>query len=196
MTDKITIAYQGEPGAYSDLAAAALYPDSRRIGCASFEEALAHPADYVILPVTNNIAGPVMTALALLKNSSRPLVRTHWQPVHHALLALPGATIEDIRTAHSHWQALKQCRKMLEELHITPVEEDDTAGAAQMVAAQKDITKAAIASTWAAKAYGLKVLKESIQGDPDNKTFFMLLAAEGGGEPVKDALKRYGLLDA
>jgi prephenate dehydratase len=193
MSDKITIAYQGEPGAYSDLTAAILYPGSTRIGYTSFEETLAAETGYVILPVTNNTAGPVITAIELLKESDYTVVKIHWQSIRHALLALPAAKMRDIRTVHSHWQALKQCQQTIEKLGLLSIEEEDTAGAARMVAAQENISQAAIASKLAAEEHGLHILKENIQDDPDNKTLFFVLSKKEKGEAVKDTLKRLGL---
>lgn len=193
MTKPLTIAYQGEPGAYSDLVAAALYPGSTRIGHPSFEAVLAAAADIFVIPVTNTIAGPVVTAIPLLEASGLSVVKAYWHPIRHALLGLPDAALSDISQVYSHWQALAQCRKTLEALSLTPVEHEDTAGAARMVAANGNISQAAIASAHAAREYGLKILKDDVQDDADNKTLFLALSRAGKGDAVADVLKTLGL---
>jgi prephenate dehydratase len=188
------VSYQGIPGSYSDIVARQLFPAAEYIGCPSFAEALkrldAGAVDCAVIPVTNILAGPVTNALELLRKGDYAVSGTHWQPIHHCLLALPEAKPEDIRTVHSHWQALKQCAANIEKLGLKAVEEPDTASSARDIAAAKDTAKAAIASASAAKAYGLAILRESFEDKPDNKTLFFAIVR---GEGIREKLAEFGL---
>jgi prephenate dehydratase len=192
------VAFQGERGAYSDLAALHLFPASTRLACVSFEDALAQldagHVQYAVIPVQNSIAGPVTTSVALLKGKGYGVLHVHWQPIHHCLLALPGAGLELIKTAVSHWQALAQCKNNLAALGIAAVEEYDTAGAAKIVAQNGDNTRAAIASSLAAQEYGLQILRDNFADQPGNRTQFLALTREtGDAEAVHRVLKTLGL---
>jgi prephenate dehydratase len=98
--------------------------------------------------------------------------------VNHHLLGLPGTRIEDVRTVHSHIQALSQCRNLIRKLGITPKVHADTAGAAAQVAAAGRRDEAAVASRLAAEIYGLEILRSDIEDAEHNTTRFVLLATE------------------
>jgi prephenate dehydratase len=172
----VKIAYQGEPGAYSDEAVAALFPGSDAVGYATFRltfEALAIGAvDSAVLPVENSSAGIVQEVSDLLwELPDMRVVREHVQPVTHCLLGWPGP----VERALSHPQALAQCSRYLHSRQIKPVAFHDTAGAARAVAEQRQPGTAAIASKAAAARYGLYVLAESIQDDSENRTRFVVV---------------------
>ena len=195
---KPLIAFQGISGAYSGIAAQKLYPGCGKLYCPSFEAALleldARRAERAVIPVTNALAGPVTNALAALRKGVYAVEKTLWLPVDHCLLALPGAKMEDLRAVYSHWQALEQCKKNIAKLKLKPVVAGDTAGAAKQVAEEKDTAKAAIASSAAAKEYGLSILRKSFQDLADNKTLFFALCLEKkGATPLEEALKKHGL---
>ena len=122
---------------------------------------------------------------SLLRIVGETLVR-----VDHALLGLPGARLEDVRRAHSHWQALAQCEEFLASLRIEPVPAHDTAGAARMVAERGDPQDAAIASVDAGARAGLAVLAERIQTEKENFTKFAAIGTSdpGLGAPTKTSL--------
>src|SRR5579864_4999301 len=133
------VAYQGEPGAYSDEAVAALFPGAEAVGFATFRltfEALSIGAvDAAVLPVENTSAGVVQEVSDLLweTSTSAPglrVVREHVLPVRHCLLGWPGP----VERALSHPQALAQCDRYLHSRQIRPVAYHDTAGAARAVA--------------------------------------------------------------
>ena len=177
------IAYQGEPGAYSDEAVAALFPGADAVGYATFRltfEALSVGAvDSAVLPVENSSAGVVQEVSDLLwELPGLRVVREHVQPVQHCLLGWPGP----VERALSHPQALAQCSRYLHERQIRSVAFHDTAGAARAVAEQRQPGTAAIASRAAAKRYGLYVLAESIQDDSENRTRFVVVEK---GEPMR-----------
>ena len=170
------IAYQGEPGAYSDEAVAALFPGADAVGYATFRltfEALAVGAvDCAVLPVENSSAGVVQEVSDLLwELPGLRVVREHVLPVQHCLLGWPGP----VERALSHPQALAQCSRYLHSRQIKSVAFHDTAGAARAVSEQRQPGTAAIASRAAAKRYGLYVLAESIQDDSENRTRFVVV---------------------
>jgi prephenate dehydratase len=177
-----TIAFQGRPGAYSDLACRAARPDWTTLPCESFEATIASvkegQADLAMLPCENSLAGRVPDIHALLPSSGLSVVGEHFQRVEHCLLAPEGATFATIRRAHSHAVALGQVRKILKELHLTPVIEADTAGAAEQVAAWNNPEESAIASSLAAELFGLKILRRNVEDAAHNTTRFYIAARE------------------
>ncbi|MDX2259759.1 MAG: prephenate dehydratase [Hyphomicrobiaceae bacterium] len=186
-SDRVTspggrIAYQGEPGANSHLACSEAFPAMEPLACATFEDALAAvksgEATYAMIPIENSVAGRVADIHHLLPNAALYIVGEHFLRVRHQLLAKPGVPLAHIRKVLSHTQALGQCRNTLRELGLTPVPEADTAGSARMVAESADDSLAAIASSLAAKIYGLEILKSDIEDEAHNTTRFVVLAAE------------------
>jgi len=179
----VKIAYQGEPGAFSDEAVTALFPDGQATGFPTFRltfDALEMGAvDAAVLPVENSSAGVVQEVSDLLwELPGLRIVRDHVQPVRHCLLGWPGP----VERALSHPQALAQCERYLHSRQIRPVTFHDTAGAARAVAEQRQPGTAAIASKAAAARYGLYVLAESIQDDSENRTRFVVVER---GEPTR-----------
>ncbi|HET9783255.1 MAG TPA: prephenate dehydratase [Candidatus Dormibacteraeota bacterium] len=177
------IAYQGEPGAYSDEAVAALFADAQATGFPTFRQTFdaleIGAVDAAVLPVENSSAGVVQEVSDLLwELPGLRIVRDHVQPVRHCLLGWPGP----VERALSHPQALAQCERYLHGRQIRPVSFHDTAGAARAVAEQRQPGTAAIASKAAATRYGLYVLAESIQDDSENRTRFVVVER---GEPTR-----------
>ena len=172
-------AFQGVPGAFSHEACAALLPDHAPAPYPDFAAVFAAvergEADRAVTPVENSIAGPVPEVAALLPASPLVVEAEAWRPIRLALLALPGVALAELRTAHSHPMALKQCVRSLAALGLTPVEAFDTAGAAAELAAAGDRTRAAVASRTAGAIAGLQVLHEGLEDTPDNRTRFLVL---------------------
>lgn len=177
-----TIAFQGSPGAYSDMACRAAFPDMTTLPCPSFEDAFAAVSEgrarFAMIPVDNSTAGRVADNHHLLPESGLHIVGEHFQDVDHHLLAPPGARLEGIQVVHSHIQALSQCRNFLRDLGLKPAVHADTAGAAAEVAKLGDPSQAAIASALAEEIYGLEVLKGDIQDSADNITRFLVMSRD------------------
>lgn len=177
-----TIAFQGLPGAYSDLACRAAYPGWTTLPCPSFEAAIAAVRDgraaLAMLPCENSLAGRVPDIHRLLPESGLAVVGEHFERVEHCLLAAPGATLATIRRARSHPMALGQVLRVIAELDLQPVIEADTAGAAALVAEARDPRDAAIASALAAEVYGLEVLRRNVEDAAHNTTRFYVMAPE------------------
>jgi len=174
------IAFQGYPGAYSNLACKGAFPNMTPLPCPSFEEAFAAvregKAQLAMIPIDNSIAGRVADIHHILPHSGLHIIGEHFQRVEHCLLAVKGATPDSLKEAHSHVHALGQCRKALKSLRLKAVVHADTAGAAQDVAAWGDPTKAAISSSLAAEIYGLKILKRNIEDAEHNTTRFLVMS--------------------
>jgi len=173
-----TIAFQGEPGANSDMACRAAFPYMTTLPCPTFETAMAAVqggrAALAIIPVENSIAGRVADLHSLLPHTHLKIVAEHFQRVEHCLVALPGASLKTIETVKSHVQALAQCRNFLKKYRFQPLVHGDTAGAAREIAEIGDKNVGAIASSLAAKIYNLKVLARNIE-DADHNTTRMLV---------------------
>ena len=174
------IAFQGRPGAYSDLACRNAFPGHPTLPCDTFELAIeaVHDgrASLAMLPCENSLAGRVPDIHALLPGSGLSIVGEHFQRVEHCLLGLPGATIADVRRVHSHAVALGQVRRLVRELGVAAVVEADTAGSAHLVAEWGRKEDAAIASALAAEIYGLRVLRANVEDAAHNTTRFYVAA--------------------
>jgi prephenate dehydratase len=175
-----TIAYQGEPGANSDLACRSLFTHATPLPCPTFEEAFLAVqegrAEAGLIPIENSQAGRVTDSHHLLPLSGLSITAEHFVPIRHQLMGLKGAKLQNIKEVHSHVQALGQCRRALHRLNLQPVVASDTAGAARMVAEKGDPSVAAIASTLAAELYGLDILLADIEDANNNTTRFVVLA--------------------
>jgi prephenate dehydratase len=180
----LRVSYQGEPGANSHLACREVFPQLEAVPCATFEDALAAvktgEARYAMIPIENSVAGRVADIHHLLPGAGLYIVGEHFLRVRHQLLAVPGASLQTVKTALSHTQALGQCRTTLRKLGLKPVPEADTAGSARLVAEAQDPALAAIASSLAAEIYGLKILARDIEDEQHNTTRFLVLADEPG----------------
>ena len=179
MTAK-TIAYQGEPGANSHIACLDDYPDHQPLACATFEDAFVTlqdgGADLAMIPIENSIAGRVADIHALLPASGLHIIAETFLPIRFQLLAAPGATLETLRTVHSHVHALGQCRKIIRKLGLTPIVSSDTAGSAREVAEARDVTRASLATKLAGEIYGLTTLAADVEDEVHNTTRFVVLS--------------------
>jgi prephenate dehydratase len=182
------IAYQGEPGANSDIAARDVYPDWETLPCASFEDVFAAiqegRAQLGMIPIDNSIAGRVADIHHFLPNSGLHIVGEYFLPIHFQLLGVPGATRDSIKTVHSHVHALGQCRRIINELGVKPVIAGDTAGSAREVAEWNDPTRASLATSLAAETYGLETLARDVEDEEHNTTRFVILSKEYAEAPA------------
>jgi prephenate dehydratase len=182
------ISFQGERGANSHIACSEARPDYEPLPCPTFEDAFAAVADgeaeLAMIPIENSIAGRVADIHHLLPTSGLHIVGEHFLPIHFQLMALPGATLEGIRTVHSHIHALGQCRKIIRRLGLKPIVAGDTAGSAREVAESGDPTRASLAPRLAAPIYGLDILAEEVEDEAHNTTRFIVLAREPRWAPA------------
>jgi arogenate/prephenate dehydratase len=184
------IAFQGEPGAYSEAAALRFSDHADLLPCESFEDVFASVASgkatHGILPVENSIGGSIHRNYDLLLEHDLPIVGEVTLPITHNLMALPGTALKDVKRILSHPQALAQCERFLRGISGVSVEATyDTAGSAKLVKEHKLADAAAIASERAAKVFGLEILRAEIQDYSDNITRFLLISRGGeSGEHV------------
>jgi prephenate dehydratase len=178
------IAFQGEPGAYSEAAAIEHFgADLTTVPCETFEGVFAAVAaeacEVGMIPVENSLAGSIHRNYDLLLQHSLVVVSEHYLRVHHCLIGLPGVPLSEIRRVISHPQALAQCEASIKRLGNVKAEAAyDTAGSVKIVSEQNDRALAAIASRRAAELYGMQILAEDIEDNPENITRFQVIACQ------------------
>jgi prephenate dehydratase len=175
------MAYQGEPGAYSEAAALAFKPAARLIPCRTFEAVFAAVEDgsatHGVLPLENSVGGSIHRNFDLLVEHELPIVGEVEVLVEHCLLAAPGVGRHDIRRVFSHPQGLAQCEQFLRELPgVELVATYDTAGSAKLIRDHGLRDTAAVASARAAELFGLELLERGIQDFAANVTRFVVIA--------------------
>lgn len=187
---KAKIAYQGEPGANSHIACIEAYPGFEPLSCRTFEDAFQAvkegEAALAMIPIDNSVAGRVADIHHLMPAANLHIVGEYFFRVHHQLLAMPGVGVDAVKSVHSHVHALGQCRKLIRELGLKAVVAVDTAGAARELIEIRDKTRAVIATTLAAKIYGLEILRENIEDEEHNTTRFVVLSATQQDAALED----------
>ncbi|MDD3057743.1 MAG: 3-deoxy-7-phosphoheptulonate synthase [Sphaerochaeta sp.] len=182
----LIVAFQGERGAYSELAIRRAFDESTQVlPCPSFasvfDAVMQGKAAYGMIPVENTLGGTLYENLDLLdRHPSIQVVGEQQIRIIHNLIALPGAKKEDIREIYSHPQGLAQCTQFLqnEMSHAQAIPFFDTAGAVGHIKQVGDPTKAAIAGTPAAKVHGMEILQEGIESNSRNYTRFYIICRE------------------
>jgi prephenate dehydratase len=181
------VAFQGEPGAYANLAAREAIPHATAIPRASFEDAIdavrGGDCDLCVIPVENSLMGRIADIHHLLPESGLHIVGEHFLPIHHQLLGLKDATLEGIKSLYSQAPALAQARNIVRERKLATHNWYDTAGAAKHVAELKDPSAAALASSLAGELYGLKILAHDVEDEHHNMTRFLIMAREPEDAP-------------
>jgi prephenate dehydratase len=175
------IAFQGEPGAYSEAAALRFSSHAETLPCESFEQVFDAVQNgkttFGILPIENSIGGSIHRNYDLLLEHELPVVAEVLLQVSHNLLAFPGTKMADIKKVYSHPQGLAQCEGFLSSLRgVEIVATYDTAGSAKMIRDQQLKDVAAIASARAAEVFGLESLAAGIQDYKENITRFILIS--------------------
>ncbi len=175
-----TIAFQGEPGAFSHAAANAVFPTGEILPCTTFSDTIiaaqSGAADVALVPIENSLYGRITDIHHLLPDSGLHIIGEHYHPIRMNLLGIPGSSLENIASAQSLSVALGQCRNFIQRHQLKLVHAVDTAGSAREIAEKGDLTAAAIASKLAADIYGLEVLAENIEDAAHNTTRFLVLA--------------------
>ena len=181
MTDPSSlIAFQGEPGANSDMACRDMLPEMEPLPCPTFEDAFnaveSGKARLAMIPIENTIAGRVADIHYLLPDSRLHIIGEYFLPIHFQLMVLPGTDMKDIKSVHSHIHALGQCRKVIRKHRWKAMVAGDTAGAAKLVAETGDRTMAALAPLLAAEMYGLDIVARDVEDHENNITRFVVLS--------------------
>ena len=177
----VTVAFQGEIGAYSEEAIYQYFgPASRLRPCESLEEAFERvekgDVQFGLVPAENSLEGSIPRTFDLLLDSSLKVSGEFQLRIVHCLIGLPGSQIDSIKEVYSHPQALGQCKTFLRQMgwKLTPTY--DTAGSVKLIKENNLCDKAAIASARAAGIYGMKILVRSIEDNPNNYTRFFILS--------------------
>ena len=172
------LAFQGAAGANSHLAALQFDDSLLPLPCFSFPAAIEAVregrAGQAIIPIENSLHGRVADIHFLLPESGLSIVGEFFLRVRHTLMAKDASV--RVTRAHSHVQALGQCRRYLLAKGSEPVAHADTAGAAAWLADHGAAGEAAIAPRLAADLYGLEVIEEGIEDADHNMTRFVILA--------------------
>ncbi|MBI3961676.1 MAG: prephenate dehydratase [Deinococcus sp.] len=187
MSERPAVAFQGENGAYSQLAVYQFFGEGTpTVACRTLEDLfqaiLEQAATHGALPVENSLAGSINKAYDLLLEHDLHVVGEVFLRVRHALLAAPGTELAQLKRVYSHPQALAQCEGFLARHGFEAVPEYDTAGAARNLARNGQAGTGVIASELAASLYGLAVLARGIEDLPFNYTRFFMLGTQ---EPAR-----------
>jgi prephenate dehydratase len=186
MNDQVTVAFQGEPGAYSEAALRKYYERSGTEPAALARDSLegvvnaveTGSADAGIVPVENSLGGYVDSSYRLITRGDVSVTGEVYLHVRHSLLGIEDAELSDIETVYSHPQALKQSRDYLSDLGVETHATYDTAGSAKMVRERGQQEVAAVASQFAGEKYGLIPLVDNIQSSDKNRTRFLIISPE------------------
>ncbi len=181
LKNPLLVAFQGEAGAYSELAALEYFPEPvQTLPCRSFDEVfervLKQECSHGIIPIENSLAGSIHRNYDLMLHHELHIVGEYHLRVNHCLLALPGVKLEEVRIVHSHPQALAQCEQNLNRLGVEIASEYDTAGSARLLRERADRNAGALASRRAAEVYGLQILAEAMEDNRQNFTRFLALS--------------------
>ncbi len=177
---KARVVFQGAEGAYSQAAMIQYFGEQvNSFHVETFRDAMIAidegSADFAVLPIENSTAGIVSEIYDFLVEFENYIVGEQIIRIEHCLMAVPGTEISDIRTVYSHPQSLMQSARFLNQYGWQQISMQNNAFAAKKVAADLDKTQAAIASEYAAKLYGLEVLKKGVNQSSTNSTRFIIV---------------------
>jgi prephenate dehydratase len=176
------VAFQGEPGAYSEEAGFGYFDSPEMVPEESFEAVfdvvVSGNCQSGLIAIENSLAGSIHQNYDLLLRHELHIVGEYFLRVRHCLIGFPGVNISDITHVISHPQALGQCAGTLRELGVKTEPVYDTAGSVKMLKESGERTMAAIASKRAAEIYEMQILQESIEDTPENYTRFLEIAPE------------------
>ncbi len=183
------VGFQGEHGAYSEMAVKKAFPKAEAVPCASFYDAFGAlengEVEALLMPVENSTEGSVTPVYDLLAKTKFNAFKEVFLRIEHCLITNPKNRIEDIKDVYSHPQALGQCREFLKKSKYREIAYYDTAGAVKMIMESGRKDAAAIASEAAAGYYGMKIIEKNIEDNPNNITRFLAL-----GKDMKTEFKK------
>ncbi len=179
----VAVAFQGEPGAYTEEAALRFFGKSTEGHPYEsldevFEAVEVGDVPFAMVPVENSLEGSITRAYDLLLDSPLMVCGETELRISHCLIANAGAGLDTIKTVYSHPQALGQCRSFLGHLNCELIPASDTAGSVRMIKEQRLLDSAAIAGAGAAEIYGMKIIAREIEDNPHNFTRFFVLSKE------------------
>ena len=172
------ILYQGSPGAYSHLAALEVYPDAEIIPCKTFDECFFKAQNddnlKIIIPESNKTTGNIGIEYLIFKYRLN-IYAEHFHKIEHNLLGVKGAKIKDIKNVLSHAQGLSQCSNFIRKYNLLENVRADTAGSAELISKNENISDAAIDSKLSAKIYNLDIISSNIENEKGNTTRFLIM---------------------
>ncbi|PPD58238.1 prephenate dehydratase [Dehalogenimonas etheniformans] len=177
---EVSVAFQGEAGAYSE-AAALDYFGSRSVAtaCESLEDVFKKVENgnvqFGMIPIENSVEGSISRSYDLMLESDLMVAGEINLRVNHCLIGNPGSTLDGIKRVYSHPQALGQTGHFLRQLHFELIPTSDTAGSVKLLKEKGIMNGAAVASERAAAIYGMKILARDIMDNPNNFTRFFAL---------------------
>jgi prephenate dehydratase len=174
------VAFQGEAGAFSEEASSGYFEAPENVPCETFETLFdavtSRRCDFGLIPIENSLAGSIHQNYDLLLQNALYIVGEYFLRVRHCLIGFPGVNKSEIKRVISHPQALGQCAGHLRALGVKTEPVYDTAGSVKILKASGDYYCAAIASQKAAEIYGMQILEEGIEDNPENFTRFLAIA--------------------
>lgn len=176
----VRVVFQGAEGAYSQAAMIRYFGEQvNSFHVESFRDAMnaidEGSADFAVLPIENSTAGIVSEIYDLLAEFENYIVGEQIIQIEHCLMAVPGTDLSDIRTVYSHPQSLMQSARFLNQYPWQQVSMQNNAFAAKKVSQDKNRNQAAIAGEYAAKLYGLEILKKGVNQSSTNSTRFIIV---------------------
>ncbi len=181
MGGMLKVTFQGERGAYSELAALQYFKTNeillvpRRTLADVLYSVESNDANYAVVPIENSIEGSVNETYDLLMSTDLNICGEIYLRIVHCLIGYDNTSIEDIKYVYSHPQALGQCREFIKRYGFEPIPYYDTAGSVKMLKEKRLEKSAAIASKLAADVYGMRVILEGIEDNKYNYTRFLVL---------------------
>lgn len=173
------VAFQGEPGAYSEMAALRYFPNAQLVPMKSFQDLFdnveSNKINFSIIPIENSIEGSINETYDLLLQKNITVSGEIYQNIRHCLIINKG-TNSIIKSVYSHPQALAQCKDYLKKKDLEPISTYDTAGSVKMLKEKKIMDAAAIASRRAAELYDMEILEDGIEDKKSNFTRFLVLS--------------------
>lgn len=190
------IAFQGEPGAYSEQAVFNYFGNVTTQPCESFDavfdSVVSGACESALIPIENSLAGSIHQNYDLLLRHDLHIIGEYLLRVQHCLIVLPGVQKNEIKKAISHPQALAQCAAYLRGLGVRPEPANDTAGSVKRLKESGARDTAAIASRRAAELHGMQILEEGIEDNAENYTRFLVIsktAVNPAGNPPAGSAK-------
>jgi prephenate dehydratase len=176
----VRVAFQGERGAYSEMATLQYFGNAELVPLKSFQDVFdsieSNKVDYAVIPIENSIEGSVNENYDLLLRTRMVVSGEIYQRVQHCLIINKESSIDRIKFVYSHPQALAQCRSYLQRMGFEPVPSYDTAGSVKLIKDKRLIDSAAIASKRSAELYEMKIIEFGIEDRHNNFTRFLVLS--------------------
>jgi prephenate dehydratase len=181
------VAYQGEPGAFSEEAVLAYFEGPEAVAVPSwravFEGVTDGSVDSGVIAIENSLGGSIRETYDLLYEFGLCIVGEVTVPVRLALMALPGQSLDAIERVYSHPQGIAQADEFLRTRPWQVMTAYNTAGSAKMIRDRGEMGAAAVASARVAGLYGLEILASDVQTGEANHTRFAVLSGSGALPP-------------